>query len=171
MNVLDDPDPYGAVVDAMRNSYKLKGDPRANDIDATKNTLNNSIRALISRAKQESARSGVGGRTDFRGSWNDMTPFYDAMTPASEVFFRGSYGDSINNQFFGDTGTNVRNEGIQMGAASIPSNLLFKNPSARSSKKTVAVPPPPSKQNFLQWMLQKFTAVVNNNSNNNLLPE
>lgn len=157
MNILNDPDPYGAVVDAMRNSYRLKGDPRANDIDATKNTLNNSIRALISRAKQESARSGVGGRTDFRGSWNDMTPFYDAMTPASEVFFRGSYGDSINNQFFGDTGTNVRNEGIQMGAAPIPSNLLFKNPSARSSKKTVAVPPPPSKQNFLQWMLQKFT--------------
>ena len=100
-----------------------------------------------------------------------MTPFYDAMTPASEVFFRGSFGDSINNQFFGDTGTNVRNEGIQMGAAPIPSNLLFKNPSAagnapsaspknpsaKSSKKTAPVPPPPPKQNFLQWILQKFT--------------
>lgn len=171
MNVLNDPDPYGAVVDAMRNSYRLKGDPRANDINAIKNTLNSTIRALTNRAKQASARSGVGGRTDFRGSWNDMTPFYDAMTPASEVFFRGSFGDSINNQFFGDTGTNVRNEGIQMGAAPIPSNLLFKNPSAvgstsssspnnpsaRSSKKTVPVPPPPPKQNFLQWMLQKFT--------------
>lgn len=171
MKVLNDPDPYGAVVDAMRNSYRLKGDPRANDINAIKNTLNSTIQALTNRAKQASARSGVGGRTDFRGSWNDLTPFYDAMTPASEVFFRGSFGDNVNNQFFGDTGTNVRNEGIQMGAAPIPSNLLFKNPSAvgstsssspnnpsaRSSKKTVPVPPPPPKQNFLQWMLQKFT--------------